>query len=70
MEETEHSYKIIEIVGSSHNSVQEAIDNGLKRAAETVRHIRWFEVTQVRGHVQDGRVQHYQASMKIGFTLE
>ena len=70
MEETEHSYKIIEIVGSSHNSVQEAIDNGLKRAAETVRHIRWFEVTQVRGHLQDGQVQHYQASMKIGFTLE
>lgn len=66
----EHVYKIVELVGTSRESVQDAIDNGIRRASETIRHIRWFEVAQVRGHVEDGRVDHYQVALKIGFTLE
>ncbi|MEO5640938.1 MAG: dodecin, partial [Sphingomicrobium sp.] len=62
--------KIVEIVGTSETSVDNAIQNGISRAAESLRNIGWFEVTQTRGHVVEGRVDHFQVTMKIGFTLE
>lgn len=66
----EHTYRVIEIVGSSEISHADAIDSAIARAAKTMRHMRWFEVTQMRGHIQDGEIQHYQVTMKLGFTLE
>ncbi len=67
---SEHTYKIIEIVGSSPESIEKAIENAIADAAKSVRNIRWFEVTETRGHVEDGRVAHYQVGLKIGFTLD
>jgi dodecin len=67
---TDRTYRITEIVGTSPDGVSEAIDNGIKRAGKTLRHLDWFEVTQVRGQVKDGTVEHYQVGMKIGFRLE
>ncbi|RIX97576.1 dodecin domain-containing protein [Aureimonas flava] len=67
---SEHTYKIIEIVGSSPDSIEKAIENALADAAATLRNIRWFEVTETRGHVEGGRVAHYQVSLRIGFTLD
>ena len=66
----QHVYKIVEIVGSSKTSIEDAIQTGITRAAKSVRHIGWFEVLQTRGHVQDGQVDHFQVTMKVGFTLE
>jgi flavin-binding protein dodecin len=63
-------YKIVEIVGSSPVSIEDAIKNGLARAAKTVRHIGWFEVTDTRGHVENGEVKHFQVTMKVGFTMD
>ncbi len=68
--ETDHVYKVIELVGTSPNSVDDAIKNGIARANETLKHLRWFEVLQVRGHIEGGHVGHYQVTMKVGFTLE
>ena len=67
---TEHVYKLVELVGTSGKSVSDAIETAIARAAETVRHIRWFEVVQVRGEVSGGKVAHYQVTLKVGFTLE
>jgi flavin-binding protein dodecin len=67
---TDRVYRISEIVGSSPDSIDAAIRNGVGRAAKTVRHIDWFEVTQIRGFVQDGQVGHYQVGLKLGFRLE
>ena len=64
------TYRVTEIVGTSTDGVDDAISNGLGRAAETLRHLDWFEVTQVRGHIVDGEVEHFQVSMKVGFRLE
>jgi flavin-binding protein dodecin len=61
---------VTEIVGTSRESVQDAIRNGVKRAGETIRHLDWFEVTEIRGHIADGEVQHFQVGMKVGFRLE
>ncbi|WP_158921989.1 dodecin [Acidisphaera sp. S103] len=66
----DHTYRIIEIAGSSEVSHADAIKNGIARAAKTMRNIRWFEVIQQRGEVEDGKIRHYQVSMKVGFTLE
>ena len=65
-----HVYKVLELVGSSDTGIDDAIENGLARAAETLRNLRWFEVVGTRGEVRDGRVSHYQVTMKVGFTLE
>lgn len=65
-----NTYKRIEIVGTSAEGVQQAIENGIERAAQSVRNIDWFEVTEIRGHVADGKVAHYQVSMKLGFRLD
>jgi dodecin len=63
-------YRVTEIVGTSPNGVDEAITNGIARAARTLRHLDWFEVSQVRGHVEGGTVDHFQVTMKLGFRLE
>jgi len=65
-----HTYKITEIVGSSPDSVDAAIRSGLDRAAQTIRHLEWFEVAEVRGHLVDGAVGHFQVTMKVGFRID
>ncbi|MGW4894168.1 dodecin [Kitasatospora sp. NPDC004240] len=67
---SEHVYRVTEIVGSSTESVDAAIRNGVDRAARTLRNLDWFEVTQVRGHLADGGIQHFQVGLKIGFRLD
>jgi dodecin len=64
------TYRVTEIVGTSPESTDQAIRNGIERAARTVRHIDWFEVTEVRGQVKDGTVEHFQVGLKVGFRLE
>jgi flavin-binding protein dodecin len=64
-----HTYKVIELVGTSPLGVKEAIDSGIARAAETIRGLDWFEVEHVRGRIEDGRVAWYQVEMKIGFRV-
>ncbi len=66
----DHTYKVTEIVGSSPEGVDAAIRNGVSRAAESLRNLEWFEVTEIRGHLQDGAVGHFQVSMKVGFRLD
>jgi flavin-binding protein dodecin len=65
-----HVYKLIEVVGSSTTTLEDAITNAISRTAETIRHLRWFEVTQTRGTIEEGKVSHWQVTLKIGFTLE
>ncbi|MGF9761883.1 dodecin [Microvirga sp. 0TCS3.31] len=67
---SDHVYKVVELVGSSPTSIEDAIQTAIKRADETLRNLRWFEVIQTRGHVEDGEVRHYQVVLKAGFTLE
>ena len=67
---SDHVYKIVELVGTSTASTDDAIQRAIDTAAKTVRHIDWFEVIQTRGHVVDGKVAHYQVSLKVGFRLE
>ena len=67
---SEHLYKKIELVGSSKTSIEEAVTNALAHAGKTVRNMRWFEVTETRGHIVDGQVDHWQVTVKVGFTLE
>jgi flavin-binding protein dodecin len=67
---TDHIYRVTEIVGSSADSVDAAIRNAISRASRTLRNLDWFEVTQVRGHIVDGQVGHYQVGLKVGFRLE
>lgn len=66
----DHVYKIIEITGSSQNSIEDAIQNAVSRAGRTLKNLRWCEVTQTRGHIEGDRVQHYQVTLKIGFTID
>ncbi|MEJ0020581.1 MAG: dodecin [Acetobacteraceae bacterium] len=67
---TENVYKVVEIVGTSEGSVTGAIDRAIEKAAGSLRNLGWFEVTQIRGHIEDGKVAHYQVTMKAGFRLE
>ncbi|RNL86775.1 dodecin [Halostreptopolyspora alba] len=67
---SEHTYRVTEIVGTSPDSVDQAIRNGLERASATLREMDWFEVTQIRGHLQEGTIGHIQVGMKVGFRLE
>lgn len=67
---SDNIYKKIEIVGSSTKSIEDAIENAVNRAGQSVKSLRWFEVTETRGHIEDGKVKHYQVTLKIGFTLE
>jgi flavin-binding protein dodecin len=66
----EHTYRVTEIVGTSHEGVDAAVRNGIRRASQTLRGLDWFEITQVRGHIVDGEVEHYQVGLKVGFRLE
>jgi flavin-binding protein dodecin len=65
-----HVYKTIELVGSSPASSDEAVRNAIARASATIRNLRWFEITQTRGHIEDGKIGHWQVTLKIGFTLD
>ena len=67
---TNHTYRVTEIVGSSPESIDQAVRNGIARASQTLRNLDWFEVTQVRGHMEDGQIGHYQVGLKVGFRLE
>ncbi|MFF9900084.1 dodecin [Streptomyces longispororuber] len=67
---SDHTYRVTEIVGTSHEGVDQAIRNGISRASQTLRGLDWFEVTQVRGHIENGEIQHYQVGLKVGFRLE
>jgi flavin-binding protein dodecin len=67
---SEHIYKKIELVGSSPNGFEEAVRNALARAEKTVRNMRWFEVAETRGYIENGKVGHWQVTLKIGFTLD
>jgi len=66
----DHIYKHIELTGSSKNSIEEAIQNAVVKANESVRNMRWFQMTDLRGHLDNGNVSHWQVTIKIGFTLE
>jgi len=67
---SEHVYKIIEIAGSSPESIEAAIQNAVTKASTSLHHLRWFEVQETRGHIEAGKVAHYQVVLKVGFTLE
>jgi dodecin len=67
---TDHTYRVTELVGSSPEGIETAIGNALQRAGQTLRHLDWFEVTEIRGQVQAGEVAHYQVGLKVGFRLE
>jgi flavin-binding protein dodecin len=67
---SEHVYKHIELTGSSKVGIEDAVNNAITRASKTVRNIHWFEVIETRGHVVDGKVAHWQVTIKAGFTLD
>ena len=67
---TERTYRVTEIVGTSPDGIEAAVRNGLRRASQTLRHLDWFEVTEIRGQVTEGAVAHFQVGMKVGFRLE
>lgn len=66
----DHVYKITELTGSSPTSIEDAVNQAVERASKTLRNMRWFEVTDTRGHLDNGKVAHWQVTIKIGFTLE
>jgi flavin-binding protein dodecin len=66
----DHIYRVIELVGTSEDSIEHAITSAISRANSTLRNLRWFEVVRTSGHIADGVVQHYQVTMKVGFTME
>lgn len=67
---TEHTYKKIELTGSSQVGIQQAIENAIGKAAKTLHDLRWFEVVETRGHIDGGKVAHWQVTIKVGFTLD
>jgi dodecin len=69
-EMSDHTYRVTEIVGTAPGSIDDAIRNGIARAAQTLRNLDWFETTEIRGHIVDGQVAHFQVGMKVGFRLE
>jgi len=66
----DHIYKVVEIVGSSSKGTDDAIQNAVARASKTLKNLDWFEVVETRGHLKDGKIAHYQVTLKIGFRLE
>jgi flavin-binding protein dodecin len=66
----DHIYKKVELVGTSTSGIEDAIQNAITTAAQTIKHMDWFEVSEMRGHIQDGRVAHYQVVVKVGFRLD
>ena len=67
---SDHVYKKIELTGSSSVSIQDAIENAVAKASETIKNMRWFEVIETRGHIDDGKVEHWQVTIKVGFRIE
>jgi flavin-binding protein dodecin len=67
---TDRTYRVTEIVGTSPDGIEPAVRNALRRAADTLRHLDWFEMTEVRGQITDGEVAHFQVTLKVGFRLE
>ena len=67
---TDHTYRVTEIVGTSPESVEQAIRNGIARANQTLRNLDWFETTEIRGHLADGEIKHFQVTLKVGFRLD
>jgi dodecin len=67
---SDHVYRVTEVVGTSPDSVQQAIRNGIARVSRTVRNVEWFEATEIRGQVVDGEIAHFQVALKVGFRLE
>ncbi len=67
---SDRTYRVTEIVGTSPDSIDAAVRNGLRRAAQTLRHLDWFEVTEIRGQIADAEIAHFQVGMKVGFRLE
>lgn len=65
-----HTYKLIELTGSSPDGIEQAIENAVAKASESLHNLRWFEVIETRGHIEDGKVAHWQVTMKVGFTLD
>lgn len=66
----DHTYRVIQIVGSSEKSIDDAIRVAVGRASKTIRELRWFEVVETRGHIESGKVSHFQVTLKVGFTLD
>jgi len=67
---SEHVYKILELTGSSPSSIEDAVQNAIRKAAKTVRRMQWFQITDTRGHIEEGNVSHWQVTLKVGFTLD
>lgn len=67
---SQHTYKIIELVGSSTSGSDDAIRNAIERASRTIEHMDWFQVVETRGHIVSGKIAHYQVTLKVGFRLE
>ena len=67
---SDHIYKKIELVGTSPVSIEDAVNHAITRAAKTIRNMRWFEVVETRGHLADGKIDHWQVTVKVGFTLD
>jgi dodecin len=67
---SDHVYKTVEITGSSKSGIEDAVQRAVERASKTIRHMRWFEVIETRGHIENGKIAHWQVTVKIGFTLE
>lgn len=67
---SDHVYKLLELTGSSTQGIEQAVQNAIGKAAKTMRNMHWFEVVDTRGHIVDGRIAHWQVTLKIGFTLE
>ncbi len=67
---SDHVYKIIQLTGTSTESIEQAVQTAVSRASETLHNLRWFEMTELRGDISDGKVSHWQVSLKVGFTLE
>lgn len=67
---SEHVYKVVKLVGSSPKSIEAAVENALSKASNSLRNMRWFEVDETRGHIENGKVAHYQVMISVGFTLE
>ncbi|SDU49719.1 hypothetical protein SAMN04488548_1341599 [Gordonia westfalica] len=67
---SDNVYRVIEVVGSAKSGTDEAIRNAIARASQTVNHLDWFEVTETRGHIEDGQIAHFQVTLKVGFKIE
>jgi flavin-binding protein dodecin len=67
---TDHVYRVIDLVGSSETGIEDAINSAITKAGRTVRHMRWFEVVETRGHIENNKVAHYQVTLKVGFSVE